>query len=162
MTMRLSANQRPAVEGGNLPPMLYRGTSGNSAPETLEGWPWRALILGTVGLTGVLQFFTPITATHWIYILTKAVLHSDCPLGPENGLTRWFGSRLVVGRRLYGRHTLNLEGVKGRCPGPVLGGLCFLSRGRSGGGTDRPEKEAGSSLAACRRGVATGTRAIAK
>lgn len=51
--------------------MVDEGTSGNNAPGTLEGWPWQALILGAVGLTGLLQFFTPITATHWIYTLQR-------------------------------------------------------------------------------------------
>jgi len=51
--------------------MARLSTTVDHAAGIPEGWLWRGLILTAVGITGILQFVTPLTATHWIYILQR-------------------------------------------------------------------------------------------
>jgi two-component system, NtrC family, sensor histidine kinase HydH len=77
--------------------MVDEGTSGNNVPGTLESWPWQVLILGAVGLTGLLQFFTPITATHWIYILQRLYYIPIALAGLSMGLRGGLAVALLSG-----------------------------------------------------------------
>jgi len=59
------------VERSILSSITTLGAPGHDAPGAREGWLWRGLLLAAVGTIGVLHFFTPLTATHWIYILQR-------------------------------------------------------------------------------------------
>ena len=59
------------VEGQIIPAFAKLHTPGNDAPRTLVGWPRRGLILVAVAVIGVLHYLTPLSATHWIYVLQR-------------------------------------------------------------------------------------------
>ena len=67
------------------------GSTKTIASRTLAGWPWRGLLLAAVGITGVLQYLTPSTATHWIYILQRLyyipIVLGGLSMGLRGGLT---------------------------------------------------------------------------
>ena len=66
-------------------------------PGTLEGRPLRGLILAAVLITGILQFVTPLTATHWIYILQRLYYIPIVLAGLSMGLRGGLGIALLSG-----------------------------------------------------------------
>jgi signal transduction histidine kinase len=71
MATHASTTADATVEGRVLPSIIKSGTTGEDAPQALERWLWRGLILVAVAVIGVLHFLTPRTAPHWIYILQR-------------------------------------------------------------------------------------------
>jgi two-component system, NtrC family, sensor histidine kinase HydH len=71
MATRPSAVSETAMAGSTQPPMAKLHTAANAVWMGPRGWLWLGLILATVVVTGVLHFVTPLTATHWIYILQR-------------------------------------------------------------------------------------------
>jgi signal transduction histidine kinase len=79
------------AQGQILPSITKFGTPRTIALGTLAGRPWRGLLLAAVGITGVLQYLTPSTATHWIYILQRLyyipIVLAGLSMGLRGGLT---------------------------------------------------------------------------
>lgn len=59
------------VKGQIAPSIIKPGTAGNNALGTLECWPLRAMLLTAVAAIGVLQYLTPLTAVHWLYVIER-------------------------------------------------------------------------------------------
>ena len=60
-----------AAGSSTLPSIAKWSSPGDDTAGGPESWRWGALILLAVAVIGVLQFLTPVTATHWIYILQR-------------------------------------------------------------------------------------------
>src|ERR1035441_10667053 len=91
MAIHPSATSHATVPG-QMPTSITRlGATATGAPGTLEGAPLRGVILGAVVVTGILQFVTPLTATHWIYILQRlyyiAIVLAGLSMGLRGGLS---------------------------------------------------------------------------
>jgi len=71
MATHCSPASDTTVEGQMLPSIAELGPIGNKTPGTLEGWPLRTMLLAMVAVIGVLQYLTPLTAAHWLYIIQR-------------------------------------------------------------------------------------------
>jgi two-component system sensor histidine kinase HydH len=80
-----------------VPSIINFGATAVGAPGTLDHWPWRGLILAAVSLTGFLQFVTPVTATHWLYILQRLYYIPIVLAGLSTGLRGGLAVALLSG-----------------------------------------------------------------
>ena len=91
MATHSSTTSDATVEGQMLPPIAELGPIGNKTPGTLEGWPLRTMLLAMVAAIGVLQYVTPLTAAHWLYIIQRLyfipIVFAALNAGWRGGLT---------------------------------------------------------------------------
>jgi two-component system, NtrC family, sensor histidine kinase HydH len=70
----MSSCQLGAAQGWG-DPLLFRIASSDAVEnrqEPLRPWFWPSVMLATVVTVGVLQYLTPVTKVHWLYILQRA------------------------------------------------------------------------------------------
>ncbi len=130
------------MEGQILPSMTKLGTTGNNAPGTLEGRTLRGLLLAAVGITGVLQFFTPLTAIHWIYILQRLyyipIILAGLSMGLRGGLAVALLSGIAFMIGTPSIWTVSKVDVMDQCLETCI--FCLVG-GLAGGLTDRRRKQ---------------------
>jgi signal transduction histidine kinase len=103
MAAHPSTTSDATVDGQIIPAIAKLDTPGDNAPGTLVDWPRRGLILVAVAVIGVLQFFTPSTAVHWIYVLQRLyyipIVLAGLSMGLRGGLAAAFlsGIAFMVG-----------------------------------------------------------------
>jgi len=87
------------LEGQTLPSITKLGPIGNKGPGTEEGWRLQAMLLAVVATIGVLQYLTPLTAAHWLYILQRLyyipIVLVGLRMGLRGGLTIAFLSGIA-------------------------------------------------------------------
>ncbi len=142
MATHPSTTADATVEGQILPSMTKLGTTGNNAPGTLEGRTLRGLLLAAVGITGVLQFFTPLTAIHWIYILQRLyyipIILAGLSMGLRGGLAVALLSGIAFMIGTPSIWTVSKVDVMDQCLETCI--FCLVG-GLAGGLTDRRRKQ---------------------
>jgi signal transduction histidine kinase len=130
------------VKGQILPSIIKLGSTGNDAPGTREGWLWRGLLLAAVGITGVLHFFTPLTAIHWIYILQRLyyipIVLAGLSMGLRGGLAVALLSGVAFMIGTPSIWTVSKVDVLDQCLETCV--FCLVG-GVAGGLTDRRRKQ---------------------
>ena len=130
------------VNGQILPSTPKLDITGNNPPGTLVSWPWRGLILAAVGITGVLQFVTPLTATHWIYILQRLyyipIVLAGLSMGLRGGLAVALLSGIAFMTGTPSIWTVSKVDVLDQCLEICV--FCLVG-GVAGGLTDRRRKQ---------------------
>jgi two-component system, NtrC family, sensor histidine kinase HydH len=113
------------------------GVTGSSSD-----WPRRGMILAAVGLVGVLQFVTPLSATHWIYIIQRMyyipIVLAGLSLGLRDGLATALLSAVAFMCGTPSIWTVPRVDVLDQC---LEAGVFCLVGGVAGGLTDRRRKQ---------------------